>query len=53
MVDFLSFLTTTRFTIPHFDIGLDKDGYQVNSFLIPRQKRMLLVLIKIALLRHF
>ena len=34
-------------------IGLDKSGYQVNSFLISRRKHMLLVLIGSASVRHF
>ena len=34
-------------------IGLDKNGYQVNIFLISQQKHMLLVLIRSASLRHF
>ena len=34
-------------------IGLDKSGYQVNSFLITRQKLMLWVLIRSASMRRF
>ena len=34
-------------------IGLDKSGYQVNSFLISQQKHMLRVLIRSASLRRF
>ena len=35
------------------DIGLDKIGYQVNSFLISQQKHMLWVLIRSASARRF
>ena len=34
-------------------IGLDKRGYQANSFLISRQKHMLWVLIRSASARRF
>ena len=34
-------------------IGLDKSGYQVNSFLISRRKHMLWVLIRSASARRF
>ena len=36
-----------------FSIGLDKNGYQVDSFLNSRQKHRLWVLIRSALLRRF
>ena len=34
-------------------IGLNKSGYQVNSFLISRRKHMLWVLFRRASMRHF
>ena len=34
-------------------IGLDKSGYQVNSFLISQEKHMVWVLIRSALVRCF
>ena len=36
-----------------YNIGLDKNGYQVNSFLISQQKQMLWELIRSASLRSF
>ena len=47
-VPIIMFSVLFRVLMIAVDIGLDKNGYQVNSFLISRRKHMLWVLIRMS-----